>query len=308
MKRARMITTENCCSRTLSALHSICKSLKEVGNADETDLSYKLNRLHLIINEKKDYHTTKVISETLCEIYSTILDNEQLATYFYNDNFIFDFATRFRNLELPYEYRERISEKIDNFLTKSRDTNKNIDMILSIAANAGSLCDELEQCRLRIEYYRNLNILNSAAIYFAIINNLIDMDDKTLFRLKALCNEVKKSPLAETATLKNPVYVLLNLYQIRCIDSLNDFNELLENNNMFLMVTKPAVFDAENFKAQWWKLLAEPQLQERIGRNRRNATIIINRMEEYRDNCFGSNITIYNYIIDGLATYSRLAR
>ena len=133
------------------------------------------------------------------------------------------------------------------------------------------------------------------------------MDTKIIFRLKALCKEVKGSPLEETASVKNPVYVLLNLFQHKCIRSVREFDEILSDNNMYLMVTHTSLFDAENFKPQWWKLLTEPYLQERIGR-RKNVSIIVERMAEYRSRCFGNNIIYYDDIMDALSYYGRIAR
>lgn len=308
MKKSRTVTTSNCCRRALNAFSSVCKNLREHGFADETNLSFKLRRLNRIINDNKDYTTMRIVSETMCEIFSLILENNSVASLFYEDNFILDFSTRFRNLDVPYKYRESFSEKLNEFIRKTGENDANIDMIFSIAANAGVFCDETEICRLRMEFYRNLNKLNSASIYFAIINNIIEMDEKIIYRMKALCESVKGSPLAETASVKNPVYVLLNLFQHRCIKSIKDFDEILSDNNMYLMVTHTSLFDAEYFKPQWWKLLTDPYLQEKIGRRRKNAAIIVDRMVEYRSRCFGNNIIYYDDIMDALSYYGRIAR
>ncbi len=308
MKRSRMVTTSNCCKRALNAFRSVCTSINNGGTADETNLSFKLRRLNRIISENKDYKTMRIVSETMCEIFSLILENSSVANLFYENNFILDFSTRFRNLDVPYKYREEFSEKLSEFIKKTGGDDANIDMIFSIAANAGVLCDELEICRLRMEFYRNLNKLNSASIYFAIINNIIDMDEKILFRMKRLCENVKGSPLAETASVKNPVYVLLNLFQHRCIKSIKEFDEILSDNNMYLMVTRTSLFDAENFKPQWWKLLTDPYLQEKLARRQKNAAIIVDRMAEYRHRCFGNNIIYYDDIMDALCYYGRIAR
>ena len=307
MKKTRTVTTANCCKRAMNAFGSICTSLKNHGTADETNLSFKLRRLNRIISENRDYKTMRIVSETMCEIFSLILENSSVASLFYEDNFIMDFSTRFRELDVPYKYRESFSEKLNDFIKRTAGDDANIDMIFSIAANAGVLCDEKEICRLRMDFYRNLNKLNAASIYFAVINNIIEMDTKIIFRLKALCKEVKGSPLEETASVKNPVYVLLNLFQHKCIRSVREFDEILSDNNMYLMVTHTSLFDAENFKPQWWKLLTEPYLQERIGR-RKNVSIIVERMAEYRSRCFGNNIIYYDDIMDALSYYGRIAR
>lgn len=308
MKRSRTITTTTCCNRALSAFNSICSNIKDHGTADETNFSFKLRRLTRIISKSRDYNTMRIVSETMCEIFSLILENNSVANFFYEDNFIMDFSTRFRNLDVPYKYREAFSEKLNNFIKKSGNNDANIDMIFSIAANAGIFCDDVEMCRLRMEFYRNLHKLNSASIYFAIINNVIDMDRKIIYRLKSLCKSVEGSSLAETASVKNPVYVLLNLFQHKCIKSIREFDEILYDNNMYIMVTRTSQFNAENFKPQWWKLLTDPYLQEKLGRRCKNVELIIDKMEEYRSRCFGNNIIFYDDVIDSLNYYGRIAR
>ena len=308
MKKIRLMTTETCCKRAVNAFRSICKNLTEHGFADETDLSFKLKRLNHIINEKKDKYTMRVVSETMCELFSLMLENEKVANFFYEDNFIMDFSTRFRNLNVPYEYKENFSIKLNEFMKKTENDDINVNMIFSIAANAGIFCDEIELSNLKINFYRNLNKLNSASIYLAVINNLISVDRKVLFRLKALCNSVKNTPVAETASLKNPVYVLLNLLQYRCIKSIKIFDDILHDNNMYIMVTNPAAFNAEYFKAQWWKLLTDSDLQEKLARKKKNVALIVDKMRNYRNNCFGNNIIYYDDVINALSDYARLAQ
>lgn len=308
MKRVRMITVENCCKRAIAAFKIICDDLNKYGTADETDFSYKIKRLNKIIREEKNSRSIRKISETMCAILTLVLENDKVAELFYKDNFILDFSTRFSGLEVPDEYKATCSKKLREFFERLNDNDENINMALSIAANIMVFYDDIEINRIKLEFYRNLNRLNSASIYFAVINNLIGVDQKVLGRIKTLCIENKENSIAEAASINNPVYVLLHLYQHKCVKNIQDYNEILSDNNMFLMVTRPSAFDAENFRAQWWKLLADPHLQEKIARNKKNTLIIINRMEEYRDKCFGSNIIFYNDIINALGDFSRIAR
>ena len=307
MRKNRIATTENCCKRSIDALLSICRRLNAGKKANEINLSFKLRRLNRIIRERRDYTTMRVVSETMCEMFSLILENDNLAKLFYENNFILDFATRFQSLDVPREYKENFSDKLREYMAKSGSDDANVNMMLGIAANAGVLCDTLELSRLRIEFYKNLNVLNSASIYFAVINNLVDVDRKIIYRLKKLCNITKDSPISEAASIKNPVYVLLNFLQHKCIRSTKDFELILSDNNMFMMVVHPASFNAENFNPQWWKLLTDPHLQERIARSHRNAEIIIEKLKAYRSNCFGNNIIYYDDVIKALADYSELA-
>ena len=176
MRKNRIATTENCCKRSIDALLSICRRLNAGKKANEINLSFKLRRLNRIIRERRDYTTMRVVSETMCEMFSLILENDNLAKLFYENNFILDFATRFQSLDVPREYTENFSDKLREYMAKSGSDDANVNMMLGIAANAGVLCDTLELSRLRIEFYKNLNVLNSASIYFAVINSLVDVD------------------------------------------------------------------------------------------------------------------------------------
>ena len=86
MRKNRIATTENCCKRSIDALLSICRRLNAGKKANEINLSFKLRRLNRIIRERRDYTTMRVVSETMCEMFSLILENDNLAKLFYENN------------------------------------------------------------------------------------------------------------------------------------------------------------------------------------------------------------------------------
>ena len=168
------------------------------------------------------------------------------------------------------------------------------------------MCKGLIKRQLKIKFYDNLNELNASTIYFVLVNGTVGkMDDRVVERLYELCSD-KKNSMNETAVMNNPVYTVLRLHQLGYIRTMERFAEVLKDNALFRMLCDTEYFEGEEFDPEWWDLLRDSDLQEKIAQDVLRARKINKKLEEYGQKYDIKSRAFWD-IIEGINTFSMQA-
>ena len=268
-----------CIKEIINALKKISKNMQLGKDGNDIELSALIRELRDDVEKEGTVAAAQKVTSVMCEILNQIGKDKNLLKYFYEKHSFTDFARELVVLKLPNEEIILIAEQLEYFINNS--SREDIDMVLSVACSVNRMCKELIRRQLKIKFYDNLKDLNSSTIYFVLLSGSIDrIDERVMERLYELCSD-KKNAMDESAIMNNPVYAILKLYQLRYIRTMDRFEEVLKDNGLFRMLCNTEYFEGEEFNPEWWDLLRDSDLQEKLAQDVLRARKINRKLEEY---------------------------
>ena len=260
-------------------LNRISKNMSTDNCADDAELYSLILELKDEALRDGSEESAKEAVRIMGEILGQLSKDKNLLRFFYETHSFDEFSRQFISLNIPNEDRIMLAEQLEYFIKNS--SREDIDMVLSVACSVNKLCKGINKRQLKIKFYDALANLNSATIYFVVISGVTEKsDEKIIERLYELCAE-GDTRNDESAVMRNPVYALIKLYQFGYIRKIERFKNLLKENLLFKMVCDTEYFEGEDFKAEWWGLLVEPELQEKLAQDLLRGRKIIRKLQEY---------------------------